>query len=429
MKIYIRTFGCQMNRADSAALSETLARAGHEAAASADEAQVVIFNTCSVRAHAEERLFQNLETLRRRAQAPGGPVVGLIGCTAALRREELFRAFPFLSFLAGPEALAEVPRLILEGRSREHRCCFASDRAIARDTAETGISAFLPVITGCDNFCSYCVVPLTRGREKSRPWPLVRTEAEVLCRGETREITLLGQNVNSYRDGEADIGFPALLERIAAVPGLARLGFLTSHPKDVSGALFETMAAYPNVYRHLHLPLQSGSDRVLAAMNRGYTSARFREIIARARETVPGLAVTSDIIVGFPGENPADFVETAALVQEIGFDDVYAFKYSDRPGTAAEKLPGKVPEKEKEERLRALWAIQEAASERRNRRLEGSVFSVLVLRRSAKRKGWLVGRTESGKKALFPGGPQLVGKITAVRVARADRHLLYGQAV
>ena len=429
MKFYIRTFGCQMNQADSAYLAGRLIEAGHRKTEDPEEAQAIIFNTCSVRQHAEERLFQNLEALRPLKKKSPELIIGLIGCVPVLHRETLFRSFPHLNFLAGPESLAMVPDLIARSKNGAQIAIFDSQlNSYSCPQAQRNISAFLPIITGCDNFCSYCVVPFTRGREKSRPVKEVLKEAEKMAGGGVKEIILLGQNVNSYQDEKEGGGFPELLSRIAGLSGILRLGFMTSHPKDVSPELFRVLAEHPIIYRHLHLPLQSGSDSILKTMNRGYTATHYLQRIKEAREIIPGLTLTSDIIVGFPGETEDDFKKTLSVIAEVGFNDLFAFKYSDRPKTKAEELGGKIPEKTKEERLERLWKLQDGISLNKNLETKGKIFEVLLLTESRKRPGSLLGKTENEKKILLPESAKSVGSLTQVQVTSVDRRLLYGVA-
>ncbi|MCX5642997.1 MAG: MiaB/RimO family radical SAM methylthiotransferase, partial [Candidatus Omnitrophica bacterium] len=281
--------------------------------------------------------------------------------------------------------------------------------------------------TGCDNFCSYCVVPYTRGREKSRPAQEILEEAKKMAAGGVKEIILLGQNVNSYRDEKEGGDFPELLSRISGLSGILRLGFMTSHPKDVSPELFKVIAKHSKIYRHLHLPLQSGSDSILNAMNRGYTAAHYLQSIKEARGIIPDLALTSDIIVGFPGETEDDFIKTLSLIAETRFDDLFAFKYSDRPKTKAEELGDKIPEKTKEERLARLWKLQDGISLKKNLEMKGKVLKVMLLTESRKKQGFLIGKTENEKKILVPESAKLVGSLIQVQVTSVDRRLLYGQ--
>ena len=444
-----------MNQADSACLSGRLVEAGYQKIENPEEAQVIIFNTCSVRQHAEERLFQNLKALRPLKKKRPELIIGLIGCIPALHRETLFRSFPHLNFLAGPESLALVPDLISRSKDGVQIAVFDSglpphptSPVGGKERAEVNISAFLPIIIGCNNFCSYCVVPFTRGREKSRPIREVLKEAKRMVADGVKEIILLGQNVNSYQETvgarfiepagrinptptnmEEGGGFPELLSRIAGLSGILRLGFMTSHPKDVSLKLFQAIAEHSNIYRHLHLPLQSGSDSILSAMNRGYTATHYLQRIKEAKEIIPGLALTSDIIVGFPGETEDDFQKTLSVIEEAGFDDLFAFKYSDRPKTKAEELGDKIPEKIKEERLDRLWKLQDGISLKKNLEVKGKNFEVLLLTESRKRPGFLLGKTENEKKILVPENAKLVGSLTQVQVTSVDRRLLYGVAL
>ena len=435
-----------MNQADSAYLSGRLVEAGHQKTEDQKEAQVIIFNTCSVRQHAEERLFQNLKTLKPLKKKNPELIIGLIGCTPVLRRETLFRFFPYLNFLAGPESLAAVPDLISRSKNGAQLAVFdykipphlpspargeesCAPFLLLKGGGKVGVnvSAFLPIIIGCDNFCSYCVVPLTRGREKSRPAGEILKEAEKMLTGGVKEIILLGQNVNSYQNEKDGGGFPELLSRIAGLSGIKRLGFMTSHPKDISPELFKIIAQHSNIYQHLHLPLQSGSDPILKAMNRGYTAALYRQRIKQAGDIIPGLALTSDIIVGFPGETEDDFRETLSVVSEIRFDDLFAFKYSDRPQTKAENLGGKIPEKIKEERLERLWKLQDRISLEKNLEAKGKNFEVLLLAESRKRPGFILGKTENEKKVLVAENPEMIGVVIPVKIVSVDRRLLYGK--
>jgi len=418
-----------MNQADSAYLSGRLIEAGYRKTEDPEEAQVIIFNTCSVRQHAEERLFQNLKALRPLKKKRPELIIGLIGCVPVLHRETLFRSFPYLNFLAGPESLALVSDLIARSKNGAQIAVFDSQlNSYFCPQTQKNISAFLPIITGCDNLCSYCVVPFTRGREKSRPIKEVLEEAKRMAADGVKEIILLGQNVNSYQDEKEDGDFPELLSRIAGLSGILRLGFMTSHPKDVSRKLFKIIAEHSNIYRHLHLPLQSGSDSILNAMNRGYTAAHYLQRIKEAREIIPGLALTSDIIVGFPGETENDFTKTLSVIEEIYFDDLFAFKYSDRPKTKAEELGDKIPEKIKEERLARLWKLQDGISLKKNLEVKGKNFEVLLLTESRKKPGFLLGKTENEKKILLPESAKLVGSLIQAQVTSVDRRLLYGVA-
>ncbi len=452
-----------MNQADSAYLSGRLIETGHQITGDLKEAQIIIFNTCSVRQHAEERLFQNLKTLQPLKKKNPELIIGLVGCLPVLHRESLFRSFPYLNFLAGPENLAAVPELISHSKKGTRVAAFDSKLPTTLTLPLNGgrvpfpklwkggkvgvnVSAFLPIIIGCDNFCSYCVVPFTRGREKSRPSGEVLKEAKEMIAGGVKEIILLGQNVNSYREAvgvpfmepagamnhtptnkEGIIDFPQLLSRIASLSGLLRLGFMTSHPKDVSPELFKTIAGHSNVYRHLHLPLQSGSDSILKAMNRGYNADHYRQKIKEARKMIPGLTLTSDIIVGFPGETENDFKETLSVIKEMRFDDLFAFKYSDRPQTKAEELGGKIPEKIKEERLAQIWKLQDGISLKKNLETKGKTCEVLLLNESRRKPGFLLGKTENEKKIIVSENAKSVGSLVRLQITSVDRRLLYGQ--
>ncbi|MDK1030962.1 MAG: tRNA (N6-isopentenyl adenosine(37)-C2)-methylthiotransferase MiaB, partial [Planctomycetia bacterium] len=389
--IYLRSYGCQMNALDSRLVTEQLRSAGYCFTENLDEADLILLNTCSVRRHAEERVYSSLGRMKRLTRdGRGAPIIGLIGCMAEMHRFELLRRFPHISFLCGPAHLHRIPSLIAEAEQR--RPCLALDPSGPRPTARalrlqdrqldeletTCVSssahkAFVRAMRGCDRFCTYCVVPFVRGPERSRPPGQIVDEARRLVDNACKQITLLGQTVNSYRfsaDGQT-WRLADLLCKLSEIPGLTRLTFVTSHPCHFTRDLAEAMGSLDPVMPYLHLPAQSGSDTILKRMNRGYTSAEYAERVAMAREHVPGLAVASDFIVGFPGETEEDFEATCDLCRRMRFSGGFVFKYSPRPKTAAAKRwTDDVPDKIKRQRNnRLLSLLQEIATEDNQDRL------------------------------------------------------------
>ncbi len=436
LRFYIQTFGCQMNDHESAVLARLLEEDGNLEVARAEEADVILLNTCAIRAKAEQKVYSQLGRYRQLKEGRPELILGVGGCVAQGEGRKVFRRAPFVDLVFGTQAVHQVPglvRLVRDGRRR----LVATPQEDAPETLEAlyahsrgrGVRAYVTVMQGCDNYCAYCVVPFVRGREVSRAPEEIVAEVERLVGDGVAEVTLLGQNVNSYgRKPERGLDFPGLLRRVAAVTGLKRIRFTTSHPKDLSDALIASFAAVPKLMPHIHLPVQSGADRVLEAMRRGYTARHYRERVARLRAARPDIAITSDVIVGFPGETEAEFAATLELMDGVGFDGLFSFKYSPRPGTAAARLPGAVPEPVKEERLARLQALQAEHTLRRNRQFEGTLCSVLVEGASKAGGGQLVGRTPHNKIVNFDGPPQWVGDEVPVRIDRAAVNSLVGTA-
>jgi len=398
-KLFIRTYGCQMNVYDSARMADVLAPLGYQPSESPDDADMVIVNTCHIREHASEKVFSELGRLRdlkqERAKQGQETVLAVAGCVAQAEGEEIIRRAPFVDIVLGPQTYHRLPEMVARAsRAGGHVLDteFPLEPKFDHLPAPQahGLTAFLSVQEGCDKFCTFCVVPYTRGAEFSRPPAAILAEASELVRQGVREITLLGQNVNAYHgDG---IGLGALMRRLAEIPGLERLRYTTSHPRDMDDDLIAAHRDVPQVMPFLHLPVQSGSDRILAAMNRQHTAEDYRRIIDRLRAARPDIALSSDFIVGFPGESDADFADTLALVEEIGFAQAYSFKYSPRPGTPASGMAGQVPEAVKEERLAALQAALQAQSARFNQSCVGRSFDV-ILDRPGRHEGQLIGRS------------------------------------
>jgi tRNA-2-methylthio-N6-dimethylallyladenosine synthase len=427
MRVYVETYGCQMNECDSAAIHALLGAAGHTRADDPGEADAVIVNTCAVRERAEVRVLGRLRHLR--GLVPASVVLGVVGCVAQRMGDSLVKEVKGLSFVLGTERYHELPSVLARAAEGLRTIDTALDGPAAEIAAprrtEARLCDFVSVMRGCDNFCSYCVVPFVRGRERSMPADSIVREVESLVALGTRDVTLIGQNVNSYRHGGR--GFSDLLARVNEVPGLMRLRFATSHPKDMSDELIETAARCGKVCEHVHLPVQSGSDEMLAAMNRQYTARAYADLVGRIRARIPGVAVTTDVIVGFPGETEDRFNATLSLMREVRFDSAFMFRYSVRPGTAAAALVDDVPEAVKIARLTTVIELQKGISEERNAALIGTHQEVLVEGPSEKNPAVLYGKTGSGKAALFGGPPSTRGTVQTVHVTGATAWTLRGE--
>ena len=440
-KLFIKTFGCQMNEYDSDRMADLLSETeGVERTNDIDEADIVLFNTCSVREKAQEKVFSDLGRARQLKQRKPGLVIGVGGCVASQEGEAIVARAPYVDVVFGPQTLHRLPELI-DARRRSGRpqvdVSFPEIEKFDRlpPARVEAATAFVSIMEGCSKYCSFCVVPYTRGEEVSRPFDDVLVEVAGLAQQGVREINLLGQNVNAYRGaiGDGSTGEQAdlamLLEYIADIPGIERLRFTTSHPNEFTPRLIEAYARIPKLASHLHLPVQSGSDRILAAMKRGYTTLEYKSTIRKLRRIRPDISISSDFIVGFPGETDADFRQTMKLVEEIGFDTSFSFVYSQRPGTPAADLPDDTPQEVKLERLRELQAAIEANAAAISQRMVGRIEKVLVEGPSRKDPNELSGRTENNRVVNFPGHPRLVGSLVDVRIVAALPHSLRGEVV
>ena len=437
-RVYLETYGCQMNVADSQTITSILRRAGYDSIDRPDDADVILLNTCAIREHAEERVLGRLTALARLKTSRPGVKLGLLGCMAQHNRAAIVEKASYLDVVAGPDSYRRLPEMLgdigqigfdpAEARSNpmvDVRLDRGETYADISPDFGGGVRAYVTAMRGCDRFCAFCVVPYVRGRERSiPPADLIREIRDLAARG-VKEIVLLGQTVNAYRyDG---IDFGGLLKMIACIDGVERIRFTSPHPSDVSESMIEAMASEPKVQPHLHLPLQSGSDRVLAAMERGYTVQQYLELVARVRAAIPEIALSTDIIVGFHGEAESDFDATAAMMREVGYDSSFMFKYSVREHTRAFKLGDSVSEEEKQRRLIALIAIQEEMSLERYRALVGQTFPVLVEGPARRGEGRLAGKTPQFKTAIFPGAAGVrAGDTVNVRVDSATGHSLLG---
>lgn len=438
-RLYVETYGCQMNVGDSEILVSIMQDEGYRYTEDIAQADVILVNTCSIRDNAEQRIWGRLREFHRYKRARKGLVVGIVGCMAERLREELFERETVVDVVAGPDSYRELPRLVAAAAAGGHGVnvqlsqeeTYGDIRPVRLD--RNGVSAFISIMRGCNNFCSYCVVPYTRGRERSRDPQTILREAQELFSAGYREVTLLGQNVNSYRwkEGTAEaVDFPALMERVAGISPLLRVRFATSHPKDLSDRLIEVMASYPNICRAVHLPAQSGSDRMLAAMNRKYTRAWYLERVAAIRRRMPDCAVTTDLIAGFCGETAEDHAQTLSLMREVGYDSAYMFKYSQRPGTLASRtMTDDVSEEVKTARLNEIIALQNELSTASNERDMGNVFEVLVEGLSRRSSEQLCGRTSQNKMVVFDRtGETAPGDYVRVRITGCTSATLFGVA-
>jgi tRNA-2-methylthio-N6-dimethylallyladenosine synthase len=425
-RVYLETYGCQMNVADSQTVSAVLRRAGYASAERIEDADVILLNTCAIREHAEERVLGRLGDLARIKHVRPEVKIGLLGCMAQHNRAAIMEKAAFIDVVAGPDSYRRLPELIGSA---------GYDPAVdvRLDRAETyaditpdyggGVRAYVTAMRGCDKFCAFCVVPYVRGRERSIPPPdLMREIGELSARG-VKEVVLLGQTVNAYRFDETDFG--ALLKMVASIDGIERIRFTSPHPSDMSDSIIEAMATEPKVQPYLHLPIQSGSDRVLAAMERGYTVAEYLDLVTRVRAAIPTIALSTDVIVGFHGEEESDFAATMAVMREVGYDAAFMFKYSVREHTRAFRLGDSISEDEKGRRLTALIAMQEEVSLARNRAMISKEFPVLVEGPARRGDGMLAGKTPQFKTAIFAGRDGIAaGDTVNVRVDSATGHSL-----
>jgi tRNA-2-methylthio-N6-dimethylallyladenosine synthase len=417
---FIETHGCQMNMYDSQVVSDILSSLGYERADSPIGADLVLVNTCSVRDRAERKALSRIAELRATRGRKPNMLIGVMGCMAQ-RLGKLLVARYGVDLVVGPDSYKAIPQLLEQiGRSSEPVVDVIQDSTCLYTLSPRtcgSISAFATIMRGCDNYCSYCIVPYVRGRERSKPLPAVVREVTHLVDLGIKEITLLGQNVNSYRHGSA--GFAEVLEAVHEVEGLQRIRFTTSHPKDLTQGILEKMRDLPKVCESLHLPVQSGSDRVLALMNRDYTCDHYRHLVDRARTVMPDLAITTDIMVGFPTERRPDHGATLKAMRDIRFDSAFMFRYSPRPGTKAAGYPDDVEEEEKIRRLQEVIALQNAMVDDKKRLLVGTEIEILVENSSKREPGWLVGRTRKNWLAKLPQkgvskGETVVAKVTDV---------------
>jgi len=434
-KLYIETYGCQMNVNDSEVVLSIMQDAGYRYTEHLDEADVILINTCSVRDNAEQRIFGRLREFKPYKQKKE-LLIGVIGCMAERLRERLIEQEHLVDIVAGPDAYRDLPRLVRQaGTGVKAVNVLLSQEETYADISpvrldKNGVSAFISIMRGCNNMCSYCVVPYTRGAERSRNPQTILREARELFEAGYREVTLLGQNVNSYgNDLDLDYHFPDLLEDIDKIPGEYLIRFMSSHPKDATNHLFDVMAKCSHVAKQLHLPFQSGNDRVLKEMNRRYTREKYLEEIRYAKSVMPGLVLTSDVIIGFPGETEAEAMDTVSLVEEVGFDALFTFIYSPRPGTKAASMPDPATRAEKQKWFDRLLEVQNANSARLHAAYVGKTVRVLVDGESDDENFPLASRTEGNRLVRLKGGKELIGQFIDVKVTDSNTWALYGEPV
>ena len=438
-KVFIKTFGCQMNEYDSDKMLDVLSDSeGMVKTDRPEDADVILFNTCSVREKAQEKVFHDLGRVRPLKALNPNLVIGVGGCVASQEGGEIVKRAPYVDVVFGPQTLHRLPTLIAERRNTGKAAVDISfpeiEKFDAMPPARTeGASAFVSIMEGCSKYCSFCIVPYTRGEEVSRPFADILTEIAELTAQGVKEVTLLGQNVNAYRGVMDDNGTIAdlgdLIETIAEMPEIERIRYTTSHPREMTQKLIDMYARVPKLVSHLHLPVQAGSDRVLMAMKRGYTALEYKSVIRKLRAARPDLSLSSDFIVGFPGETAEDFEKTMTLIDEIGFDNSFSFVYSSRPGTPAAELSDDTPHELKIERLMRLQARIEEQAQAISQSMVGSVQRVLVESLSRKDANELAGRTDNNRIVNFVGQPRLIHQFVDVRITSALPHSLRGEIV
>jgi tRNA-2-methylthio-N6-dimethylallyladenosine synthase len=427
-RLYIKTYGCQMNVYDSERMADVLAPLGYATTDTPEDADLVVLNTCHIREKATEKVYSELGQLKRLKQAKDGMTIAVAGCVAQAEGEEIMRRQPAVDLVVGPQAYHQLPELIARAhRARGERLAadFAPDEkfdALPAQRRPTGVTAFLTVQEGCDKFCTFCVVPYTRGGEWSRPPEAIEAEARGLAAQGVREVTLLGQNVNAYA---GDGGLAGLVRRLATIPGLDRIRYTTSHPRDMDDALIAAHGEVEALMPYLHLPVQAGSDKVLKAMNRAHTAESYVRLIERIRAARPDIAISGDFIVGFPGERDGDFEATLQLIREVGYASAFSFKYSRRPGTPAAAMPGQVADEVKEERLARLQALLDAQQRAFNAAQAGKTLPVLF-EKPGRHTGQLVGKSPYLQAVHVTAPDRMLGQIVPVKVESAARNSLAG---
>lgn len=437
-KLYIETYGCQMNVADSEVVAAVMQMAGYEMCQDEAEADAIFMNTCSVRENAENKIYNRLDTLHAEQKKGRKVILGVLGCMAERVKDDLIENH-HAQLVAGPDSYLNLPDMIAQAEAGNKAIDIALSKTetykdiVPQRVALAKISGFVSIMRGCDNFCHYCIVPYTRGRERSRDVDSILNEVRNLQQQGYKEVTLLGQNVNSYRfvnDEGQTVDFPQLLRLVAEAVPTMRIRFSTPHPKDMSDATLRVIAEVPNVCRHIHLPIQSGSDKVLKLMNRKYTVEWYLGRVKAIRELVPDCGLSTDIFVGYHGETEADHEESLRIMREVGYDSAFMFKYSERPGTYASKhLPDDVPEDVKIRRLNELIMVQNENSARANHAEVGNIREVLVEGPSKRSREQLCGRTEQNKMVVFDKGNHHIGEYVKVRITGSTSATLLGEAV
>jgi len=435
-RVYIETYGCQMNEHDSERMLRLLEGSHYTETKEANKADLILINTCSVREKPEHKVYSALGRFRKLKER-NGTIIGVAGCVAQQEGERLLDRVPYLDLVIGTHAIPMLAQLLERIEVSGQRVCETRfDRTgeyLKTPLSEeplVKVKSYVTIMQGCDHFCSYCIVPYVRGGERSRPSWEILEEIRHLAEMGVKEVFLLGQNVNGYGKGlEGEVDFPSLLERVNEIEGIERIRFTTSHPADLSDALIQDFSALEKLCEHIHLPFQSGSDRILKAMHRGYTKESYLERIKRLKEVCPSIAITADVIVGFPGEEGEDFRETLDLMEKVRFDELFSFKYSPRKGTRAAQLQNQVEEEIKQDRLSILQKMQREITFQKNLSLEGKVEEVLVEGLSKQSNRDITGRTRSNKIVNFTGNLDLVGRLIPVQITKAYPHSLRGEII
>ena len=431
-KLHLITYGCQMNEYDSERVAGLLKHARYDLTESPEAADLILLNTCSIRERAEEKVFSQLGSLRRLKSANPDLLIGVMGCMAQLQSGGIQERAPFVDLVFGSPAIARVGELVARARAERRPVIETGEGPLVKiappPDGTRRLKAFVTIMEGCEKHCTFCVVPTTRGRERSHPPESVLEEIRGLAARGCREVTLLGQTVNAYgRDLAPPTDLADLLARVNAIAGIERIRFTTSNPYNLNRRLMRAIREVPKVVEYLHLPLQSGSDRILERMNRGYTRARYLELIAEVEETVPGIALSTDLIVGFPGETDEDFQQTVDLVERLRYDNVFAFRYSRRPGTPAAEMPDQVPDEIKASRNTRILTVATRVAAERSRALEGRVLPILADGLSRKNAREATGRTRCNRVVNFdPEGQDLFGEVVPVLITQALPHSLRG---
>ena len=435
-RVYIETYGCQMNEDDSDRILRLLGEFRYTETKEPQQADLILINTCSVREKPEHKVYSALGRYKKLKEQKG-TIIGVAGCVAQQEGERLLDRVPYLDLVIGTQAIHLIPQALQRVEEQGQRVCEAGSdpegtylKAPVPRKSRGRVKSYVTIMQGCNHFCSFCVVPYVRGRERSRPSPEILEEVRHLAELGVKEVCLLGQNVNAYGKGTGEeLDFPGLLCRIHEIHGIERIRFTTSHPEDLSEGLIQSFANLGKLCEHIHLPFQSGSDRILKRMHRGYTKVSYLEKVGRLKEVCPTMAITADVIVGFPGEQESDFQETLDLMERVRFDDLFSFKYSPRRGTRAAQFEDQVEEKVKQDRLAILQNIQREVTLQKNQALEGATVEILVEGRSKQSDRDMTGRTRSNKPVNVEGGLNLVGTLIPVRITRAYPHSLRGERI
>jgi tRNA-2-methylthio-N6-dimethylallyladenosine synthase len=426
--VWIETYGCQMNKYDSEIIAGMIRGYGYDITEDSKEADVILVNTCSVREHAEKRALGRISVLAHLKKVNPHKKIGVIGCMAQRMHKELVQSYPFLDFIIGPDEYRKIPLLIGAADSNnsiQFNCESSETYSDIIPARKSRITGWVAIMRGCNNFCTYCIVPYTRGRERSRPANDILKEISIMATQGYREVILLGQNVNSYFDGEND--FPELLNILSQIPKILRIRFMTSHPKDLSEKLLKIIASKEKICPHIHLPVQSGSNKILSKMNRGYTREYYFQIVEKARKLIPDIAITSDVMVGFPGESKTDFMDTFNLMEKVRFTDAFTYHFSIREGTAAAKMNGQITQKVKLERLNKIIQLQRQISLEEKQKLIGQCVEILPECLSKQSSNEWMGKTATNEVIIFPENGKQPGRLVKVVVETCKGSTLRGR--